>query len=231
MVAVPRVVYIWVSFTVFLLLTMYAVHIDMPERIIKHAKSLPNGRVYSNQLHKFSLYPVKSNLIVMFGNSITAGIDWNELMERPDIINRGINGDDTRRMLARIENITATRPKLVCLMAGINDIINNQRSPEEVMIHYNLLLDKARANNTRVLVFSTLYMYRQRTVNSKIATLNTLIKACCVRKKIAYMDLNAVLSDANGLKIEYSSDGLHLTGEAYLAWKVELSKWLKQNNI
>jgi hypothetical protein len=31
----------------------------------------------------------------MLGNSLTAGVDWNELLDRPDIANRGIGGDIT----------------------------------------------------------------------------------------------------------------------------------------
>ena len=57
----------------------------------------------------------------MLGDSITFGINWNELFNM-NIINRGIGSDTTEGFLSRMENIYAINPKKVFIMGGINDI-------------------------------------------------------------------------------------------------------------
>jgi len=42
----------------------------------------------------------------MLGNSITQGVAWNELLQRPMILNRGISGDNLVGFLHRMKYIT-----------------------------------------------------------------------------------------------------------------------------
>jgi lysophospholipase L1-like esterase len=62
------------------------------------------------------------NGIVMLGDSITAGVEWNELLGIPNIANRGIGSDTTEGFYNRLENIYKIKPKICFIMGGINDI-------------------------------------------------------------------------------------------------------------
>lgn len=215
----------------FFLLLFYAIYKQIPEQILKNAKILPFGRTWNSETEKFKMYPQKDSLIIMFGNSITAGIDWAELMQRNDIVNRGIPGDDTHRMNIRFEELCKQKPKLIAIMAGINDLIQFERKPAEIMLNYGQLLEKAQQNHVKVLVFSTLYMYQVKAVNRQVTALNTELEKYCKSKHIPYIDLNLVLSENHSLKLEHSADGLHLTAVAYKKWGTEFANWLKLNNL
>ncbi len=56
------------------------------------------------------------------------------------LANRGLGGDTTDGMLRRIEVTTVCKPKLVCVMAGINDLAQGY-SVEEITQNYAQMLD------------------------------------------------------------------------------------------
>ena len=66
----------------------------------------------------FKIYnPVKIN-IVMLGNSITWGVNWNELLSRTDVANRGIPCEKTEDFLYRLDDIYKLKPKICFIMGG-----------------------------------------------------------------------------------------------------------------
>lgn len=48
---------------------------------------------YYQRVSLFEMLPVSPGDIVFLGNSITDGCEWNELLGRTDVRNRGISGD------------------------------------------------------------------------------------------------------------------------------------------
>lgn len=62
--------------------------------------------------------------IVFLGDSLCASARWSEWLDNPAIVNRGINGETTSQMLDRIDDIAATRPRLVFIVSGTNDLTN-----------------------------------------------------------------------------------------------------------
>src|SRR5690606_7230421 len=61
--------------------------------------------------------------VVFFGNSIAERGPWQELIGRKyKIGNRGIGGDNTFGMKARIADVVKSKPKKIFLMMGINDV-------------------------------------------------------------------------------------------------------------
>jgi len=51
----------------------------------------PDG--YDLRLAQFSMFPHSKKDIIFLGNSITAGVEWQELLGNPHVRNRGISGD------------------------------------------------------------------------------------------------------------------------------------------
>ena len=57
------------------------------------------------------------------GNSITAGGgNWSLRLDYPNIKNRGIGGDTTDGVLARLDEVIYFQPEAVFLLIGINDL-------------------------------------------------------------------------------------------------------------
>ena len=57
-----------------------------PEDTLRYKKN----PIYERQMEMFDLYKTRQADIVMFGNSLTAGADWSELLGRSNVATRGI---------------------------------------------------------------------------------------------------------------------------------------------
>ena len=69
---------------------------------------------YRKVIKEFKSNPLNYGDIVFLGNSITqGGKNWSEKLDYPNIRNRGIGGDVTDGVLARLDEINYFRPKAV----------------------------------------------------------------------------------------------------------------------
>src|SRR6185312_24240 len=61
----------------------------------------------------YNSYPTSTKDIIFFGNSITAHVNWNELLNMPEALNRGISGNITFGLLERLNEVTEGHPAKV----------------------------------------------------------------------------------------------------------------------
>ena len=156
--------------------------------------------------------------LVMFGDSITEWAPWADIFRDVSIVNRGLAGDTTTGMLRRIDTTLNVKPKLVCFMAGINDLAQGY-DVEHIYQNYIDMLEVWQENDIRILVQSTLYVgSKLQGLNSSVELLNSKISEYCSQQGIAFLDVNSVLSPNKLLSNEYSCDDLHLNAKAYQAW-------------
>ena len=94
--------------------------------------------------------------IVMLGNSITEQIDWNELLGRNDIANRGISGDITEGMLLRMDSVLKLKPSLCFFMGGVNDI-TRRVSYEKILNNITEIIHVLSAEGIETVIQSVLY--------------------------------------------------------------------------
>lgn len=159
-----------------------------------------------------------SPAIVMFGDSITAGGKWHELFPKVSIINRGIEGDTTGGLLARVEEVDARNPKAVFLLIGINDLRRGEPVIAVARRYERLVVGLADADTT-VIVQSTLFPGGNPSdLHQSVAELNIQLQAMCDRLNLDFVDLNQILAPNGILKPEYTLDDLHLNGDGYAAW-------------
>jgi lysophospholipase L1-like esterase len=176
---------------------------------------------YQQEIGLYKYYQKKGN-VVMLGNSITYRADWNELLNREDIINRAIGSDITDGFLARMEYIYNVNPKLCFVMGGVNDISKGIK-PEVISDNLYEITRKLNERNIKPILFSILYTAENypnyKEFNRSVKLSNEKIKDMCENNAIEYIDLNQILSENEILKDEYSFDGIHLTGLGYEKWK------------
>lgn len=170
--------------------------------------------------------------VVFFGNSITEGGPWHELFgAKYKIANRGIGGDNTFGMKARIADVVKTKPKMIFLMMGINDIGRGQATSWTLKNYEEIIqIIKKQSPKTKIYLQSTLplndkvlkydYLLGK---EEMIRALNTGIEELSQKYKLQYVNVKEVLADDYVLKENYTKDGIHLTTDAYLAW----AKYLK----
>lgn len=171
--------------------------------------------------------PVKGEKRVVFmGNSITDG--WSNA--RPDFfegkpyINRGIAGQTTPQMLVRFRSdVINLKPAVVVILAGTNDIAENMGPSKLEWIENNIIsmVQLAKANGIKVVLCSLLpaYDYPWKPglqPAEKIVALNKLLKADAKKYGLIWVDYFSQMADErNGLKAEYSGDGVHPNEAGY----------------
>lgn len=170
----------------------------------------------------------------MLGNSITFGVNWNELMGRTAIVNRGIGSDNTYGFLHRMEYVYKLHPKICCVMGGINDIY--QEIPvEKIFENYKKIVEELRAHKIIPVIQSTLFVspkWRKYTEkNLEAVKLDSLLAEYAQQNKIDFINLNAVMSKDNLLMEELTFDGVHLTAKGYALWRDELEKVFQRHGI
>ncbi|MFA0572015.1 SGNH/GDSL hydrolase family protein [Vibrio splendidus] len=156
--------------------------------------------------------------LVVFGDSITEWAPWADIFRDVSMVNRGLAGDTTTGMLRRIDTTLNVKPKLVCFMAGINDLAQGY-DVDHIYQNYIDMLKVWQENDIRILVQSTLYVgSKLQGLNPSVELLNSKISEYCSQQGIAFLDVNSVLSPNQLLSNEYSCDDLHLNAKAYQAW-------------
>ena len=82
---------------------------------------------YKFQLDVFRASPRDDDVIVMLGDSLTENTPFNELLHfRFRVKNRGISSDNTRGVLARIDEAANNLPEKMFILLGTNDIGNGE---------------------------------------------------------------------------------------------------------
>lgn len=199
----------------------------------KKIDSSYNNTYYQGRMELFNTLPLQQKGIVFLGNSITERGNWSELLPARKIMNRGIGGDNTFGVLARLDMVVKARPEKVFLLIGINDL--SRALPEEVILNnYERIIKYIRTNTPRSTLYiqSVLPLYEPLTTaaylkNKKdsILQLNVGIKALAEKYNLTYINLHEIFADANGDLIrEYTADGIHLKPAAYVLWVDYLRK-------
>ena len=192
---------------------------------------------YDQKLTLFRLLPDTKGEIVFLGNSITDIGEWSEIWQNPKVKNRGISGDITFGVLARLDEVLSSKPKKLFVMIGVNDIARN--IPGAVILsNYRRLIDRVQIESPRTqLIMQSVLPTNDEFKpfknhygkDDRIRAVNAGMQALCADLGVAYVDLYPRFLDASGkLDKQYTNDGLHLNGAGYMLWKKILieQKWM-----
>lgn len=187
---------------------------------------------------RYQELPVHDGGIIFAGDSITDDCEWNELFGNQDILNRGIDGNDSAALLARSGEFVRHHPSKLFIAIGTNDL--PRRPVDEVVSNVEAIIGLFRAQSpeTEIYVQSVLPVGPEpmfipsdsRTKNRLIIELNRAYEDMCARLGLVYIDLHSHFlgSDGEYLDPELASDDLHLKGEAYLLWKDLISEYVNE---
>lgn len=168
---------------------------------------------------QFKTLGVGSGKVVMLGDSITEQGMWGEWFPNTPIINRGVSGDTSAEVLARLDT-AINAPSAVFLLIGTNDlgalaplanIVNNVRA----------ILAELDCREPGKPVFVQSIMPRSVDYLSDIQSLNAAYQdlVAATRLHVTYIDLWPALATSDGtLRPELLGDNLHLNGRGYAAW-------------
>ncbi len=176
---------------------------------------------------------------VFMGNSITQG--WQgahpEFFTDNNYVGRGISGQVTSQMLVRFRSdVINLKPKAVIILAGTNDIAQNNGSitVEHIFENFVSMAELAKANKIKVVLCSVLpahhYPWRQDIESIKpINELNSMLKEYAKKNKIAYADYySAMVDERQGLDKKYQNDEVHPNKAGYAVMEEVIQKILKK---
>ncbi len=157
---------------------------------------------------------------VFLGDSLIDNAEWHELFPAKRVINRGIQGETSSDLLAKLDSVTAIDAKRIFVMIGINDLRRGVR-PETLISNYSQLIEKLKVSFDEVYLHSILASRGfSPKLNQDIVDVNISLKhSTASQSQVRFIDLNEVLSPHGHLDLNYTSDGVHLNGAGYLVWR------------
>ena len=167
---------------------------------------------------------------VFLGDSLTAGHDWSRLS--PAAVNLGLDGDTCAGVWARLDEVVDLDPAEIFLQIGINDFLRGA-SPGEILRGHLRIWDElaARLPGARLCIVSLL-PYLEAALpglppNLELIRLNAALAGEAGRRGLDFIDLFGVMADENGqLRLDCTSDGLHLSPLGYQIWGKRLAPHL-----
>lgn len=164
--------------------------------------------------------------VVWMGDSITdfwINNDSSFFAGKP-YFDRGISAQTTGQMLVRFrEDVINLQPGVVVILAGINDIAENNGPSKLGDVFGNIvsMAELAKANHIKVVLSSVLpaFSFPWRPAVDpvpKVKALNKMIKDYADKNNIVYLDYFTAMADArSGLPANLSKDGVHPNLDGY----------------
>lgn len=165
--------------------------------------------------------------VVFMGNSITD--NWAyfhpDFFSSHNYCGRGIGGQTSAQMLVRFTaDVINLQPKAVVIMAGTNDVANNDYwvDPKGVIENIVAMCDLAKANGIVPIISSippcSEFPWRREIKNpgQTIVEINLVLKTYAEANDIVYVDYYSALVDENlGFQKTLSDDGCHPDPDTY----------------
>ncbi len=172
--------------------------------------------------------------VVFLGDEITEywGRGKAQFFPGKPYLNRGIQGQTTPQMLVRFrQDVIALKPKVVVILAGMNDIASFYEPITQAMTAENItsIVELAKSNNIRVVLASLTPVcdcYVKQTSlrpQGKIIGINGWLKSYAATSGSVYLDYSAALTEGRNFKKELTNDGL-LPNEAGYAVMAPLAE-------
>lgn len=166
--------------------------------------------------------------VVFLGDSITDGWRLNEYFPDRDFVNRGIGGQITSQMLARMKaDAINLKPQAVVFLGGTNDIARGV-PVADIQNNIALIADLCEFHKIKFIPASVLpvhdynkaqnpaYEVTKRRPMETIATLNRWLEAFARQRGLTYLDYSSAMKDDRGfLKADLADDGLHPNAAGY----------------
>lgn len=206
---------------------------------ISYGQDWANLSKYKEDNAKVLTSPIDYSGVVFMGNSITES--W--ILKRPNFfhtkkyINRGISGQTTAQMLLRFrQDVIDLNPKIVVILAGINDIAQNTGPYSIEITSGNIfsMCELAKQNDIKAVLCSVLpaldFPWRRGLEPAqKVIQLNNILKLYAKKNGLLYVDYFSEMSNNQmGLKEELATDGVHPNEAGYAIMEPILEKAIEK---
>lgn len=158
--------------------------------------------------------------VVFIGDSITEFWKYKDssFFAEHGFIDRGISAQVTEHMLVRYrQDVINLKPDVVVILAGINDIAENNGpiTLENTLNNIISMVELAKLHKIKVVLCSVLpaidFFWRHELKPAeKIIKLNAMIKSYAAENSIVYVDYySAMVDERKGMNKKYADDEVH----------------------
>ena len=168
--------------------------------------------------------------VVFLGDSITYKSSFEQQFPDLVICNLGVCSDTIKAMNMRVGTLETLKPEKVFLMIGINSLRTNDL--DECIEDYKDLVNNILSRWDFDLYIMSVTPVAKDDLGADnaspevIASFNEAIKEIAAEKDATYVDLYSELEESGYIKPEFTSDGLHLSDEAYEVWAELIEPYL-----
>ena len=167
--------------------------------------------IYAAENEKYADYQVD---VAFLGDSLTDGYPVEEFYPQFTVSNRGIGGDTTFTLQARLQtSVLDLKPKVIVMLIGGNNLPTMFDNYEQILQTFAQQLPQ-----TKVIMVSLTSMSGDWAHKNEIAALNNVkLRLIAQQYGHEFVDVFTPLFDLQTgmLKAEYTTDGAHLTHAGY----------------
>ncbi|WP_406684598.1 GDSL-type esterase/lipase family protein [Seonamhaeicola sp. MEBiC1930] len=165
--------------------------------------------------------PLQKGDIVFLGNSITEqGGDWGVRLNNSKVKNRGISGDTTDGVLARLGELIYYKPSQVYILIGINDLFREDMTSQKIYENILRIVNEIHKGSPSTEIFvQTILPTTTEKLIKKIQQTNTFLTEAECNNAYTIIPLHSLFAVNNDeMNMEYSTDGVHLNESGYSFW-------------
>lgn len=189
------------------------------------------GAYWQDRVSLFEALQEPVGSVMFIGDSFTDGCEWAELFNDPNILNRGIRGEQSSGILLRISEACSAQPAKIFLKTGFNDIAIGISTPS-IIKNCQSVIDSIRLKSPQTEIYwQGLLPDRDipNVPNDTIQFYNCLLAQLCEKNGCHFIQLYALFADTtNTLRPELTHDGIHLTGEGYTIWREAIGLYVRE---
>jgi lysophospholipase L1-like esterase len=175
------------------------------------------------------------HLNLLLGDSISLWFPPELLPKDAVWLNQGISGETSRGLLKRLNLADDTKPQKIFIMIGINDLLKGVKDDTIVANHLLIIRYLRKVHpQSEIIVQSILPHGAENTTwegkdkllnisNERIKNINERLKEIAASEEVIFLDLYPLFADEKGnLRMDFSTDGLHLATTGYEVWRSTL---------
>ncbi|MBF2064636.1 MAG: lipolytic protein G-D-S-L family [Calothrix sp. C42_A2020_038] len=174
-----------------------------------------------------------NRLSILVGDSLSMWFPKDKLPSGKLWLNQGISGDTSTGVLKRISAFSKTRPDVIYIMAGINDL-RRGTSDETILRSHRRIVRRLRQEHpmTQIIVQSILPTRLSTISNNRIRSINQKLALIAKEEGANYLNIHHWFTDFQGnLRPELTTDGLHLSLNGYEVWQAAIQQVEAKNAI
>ena len=167
-----------------------------------------------------------NRLSILVGDSLSLWFPKDKLPTGKLWLNQGISGDTSEGVSKRLSAFSGTRPDVIYVMTGINDL-RKGATDKSILVNSSRIIHSLRQSHSssQIIVQSILPVRSQKIPNSRIRHINAQLAIIAQKQGANYLNIHNWFTDIDGnLLPELTTDGLHLSLAGYQVWQFALEQ-------